>query len=173
MRQSALLSFLCSITRAKAVHLCITIIAVWSHARWTFLGINWSIFSLKSVFDLLQDLFFTYHPSADNGNGGSNDRTIPFTPVSICTCTSSISSYRTSSVATSPTVAVMATKCKHIGTSKALLKCSENFSFLIAYDIGTTKKQQQVWSQQVSALAKILYRQKSLVGVSITAQTGE
>jgi len=46
-------------------------------------------------------------------NDGSNDRAISFTPISICTCTSSISSYRTSSVRMDPMVAVI-TECEHI-----------------------------------------------------------
>jgi len=53
-------------------------------------------------------------PSAESGNDGSNDRTIPFTPVSICTCTSSITSYRATSVRMSPMVVMIMTKYKHI-----------------------------------------------------------
>ena len=58
---------------------------------------------------LLCDLFFRYHPSADSGNEGSRESTIPFTPVSICACT--VSSYRVRSIIVRPETAIITTKC--------------------------------------------------------------
>ena len=69
-----------------------------------------SVFPLEVMAAFIWDLFFRYHPTADSGNDGSRESNIPFRPVSICTCTTSINSYRARSVIISPRIEKIITR---------------------------------------------------------------